>query len=138
MSSEDIDFSCNPSEFNPYQILNVTPDATIEEIQESYKKLSKTFHPDKSYDDINKNVSRQQFESITKAKDILCDTEIRKIYDDFGIKGIQMMKQNIIYNDLKSMQIGKQYRNNDAIQHLLKYYLKRELCQIIYINFFFY
>ena len=101
-SHGDIDFSCDPDDFNPYQTLNVTPDATVEEIQESYKKLSKTFHPDKSLfvvdnnNDIDINqISRQEFEAITKAKEILCDSEIRKAYDNFGLKGIEMMKQNL-------------------------------------------
>ena len=128
MAEEEIDFAFDPEEFNPYQTLNVSPDATIEEIQESYKKLSKTFHPDRgssSFDINTLNASRQQFEEITKAKQILCNSQTRKVYDDFGLRGIEMMQRNI-YHDLKSMQIGQQYRNDEAVSHLIKYYLKRE------------
>eukprot|EP01083_Nonionella_stella_P070659 189162_1 len=121
MASEEEDF-------DPYRTLNVTPDASIEDIQESFKKLSRTFHPDKnstSLDPDTKEISRQQFEAITRAKEILCDRMHRQAYDHFGAKGVDMMQRNV-YNELKSLQIGKQYRNDDAVHHLLKYYLKRE------------
>eukprot|EP01084_Bolivina_argentea_P085657 154833_1 len=128
MSDDDAELSHTPEEFNPYQTLNVAPDATVEEIQESFKKLSRTFHPDRNTNLTNPDtlyVSRQQFEAITRAKEILCNSQTRQAYDHFGIKGIEMMQRNL-YEDIKSLQIGKKYRNDNAVQHLLKYYLKQE------------
>ena len=112
-------------EFNPYQILNVNPDATTEEIQESYKRLSRTFHPDRN--SLNMDASREEFEAITKAKQILSDPQTRRAYDCFGLKGLEMMQRGDVYPELHALQIGKQYRNDDAVRQLLKYYLKREL-----------
>ena len=113
------------SDFNPYQILNVTPDATPQEINASFKKLSRTFHPDRnSSDDLA--ASRDQFQAISRAKDILSNPQHRRAYDSFGAKGLSLMSRGDVYPEINSLQIGKAYRTDEAVEHLLHYYLKRE------------
>lgn len=60
-----------------YKILDLTFEATLDDIKKAYRKLAKTYHPDviKNNADINK------FREIKEAYDILSDTEARKKYD---------------------------------------------------------
>lgn len=58
-----------------YSVLQVTDDATFEEIRKSYKNLVLTCHPDKCND------KEHEFISVTKAWEILSNTAKRKHYD---------------------------------------------------------
>lgn len=64
---------------NPYEILDVNTDCTVEEINISYKKLSKKYHPDMP------NGDHEKFLEIKLCVDILRDPHKRKMYDMHGI-----------------------------------------------------
>ncbi|KAH8392280.1 hypothetical protein KR215_004718 [Drosophila sulfurigaster] len=66
-----------------YAILGVTKDAPSEEIKKNYRKLAKEFHPDKNPE------SGEKFKEISFAYEVLSDPEKRRIYDRYGIKGLQ-------------------------------------------------
>ncbi|XP_037822667.1 LOW QUALITY PROTEIN: dnaJ homolog subfamily A member 2 [Lucilia sericata] len=66
-----------------YEILGVTKNSTDAEIKKNYRKLAKEFHPDKNPD------AGDKFKEISFAYEVLSDPEKRKIYDRFGIKGLQ-------------------------------------------------
>ncbi|EDX04871.1 dnaJ homolog subfamily A member 2 [Drosophila simulans] len=68
---------------NLYDVLRVAPDATDEEIKKNYRKLAKEFHPDKNPD------AGDKFKEISFAYEVLSDPEKRRIYDRYGIKGLQ-------------------------------------------------
>lgn len=58
-----------------YNILNVSPNASVEDIKKAYKRLLIVTHPDK-------NIGREtEFIAIKKAWEILSNPEHRKIYD---------------------------------------------------------
>lgn len=59
---------------NYYQILNVSTDASLEEIKKSYRKLVKVHHPDTGGDD-------NQFKKLSDAYETLSNPERRKLYD---------------------------------------------------------
>lgn len=60
-----------------YDILNLPPDATKNEIKNRYKKLAKMYHPD-----VNSSIEAEQiFKEINKAAQILLDDTKRKNYD---------------------------------------------------------
>ena len=60
-----------------YEILNVAPNATKNEIKNQYKKLVKMYHPD-----VNSSFEAEQvFKDINKAAEILLDDIKRKNYD---------------------------------------------------------
>ncbi len=60
---------------NHYETLNVSKDASFEEIKKSYRKLALKHHPDKGG-------NSDDFKKITEAYDILSDEEKRKNYDN--------------------------------------------------------
>ena len=65
-------------ESNYYQILNVSKDATLEEIKKAYKKLALKYHPDRNIH--NKKEAEQRFKEIVEAYMILSNENLRKKY----------------------------------------------------------
>jgi curved DNA-binding protein CbpA len=61
-----------------YRILNVTSQATTEEIKIAYRKLALKFHPDRHDGDTAKTVA---FKEASEAYNILIDKERRRQYD---------------------------------------------------------
>jgi DnaJ family protein C protein 11 len=80
-----------PSDF--YALLGVSRDATKDDIAKAYRKLAKTFHPDKIRDPDQKKLAEQRFHDIKEAFDILHDEGKRKIYDVYGVAGIKSGKE---------------------------------------------
>jgi curved DNA-binding protein CbpA len=68
-----------------YETLDVSEDATAEEIKKAYRKLSSKHHPDKNPDDVE---ATQRFQSIKEAYECLSDPERRQIYDETGDKTV--------------------------------------------------
>lgn len=58
-------------EYNPYEVLNLDPGATVAEIKKQYRLLSLKYHPDKGGDEV-------MFMRIAKAYAALTDEESRK------------------------------------------------------------
>lgn len=56
--------------FDPYEILEVEPDAPIEKIKKSYRKLALKYHPDRNQDDPE---AAARFIMISKAYECLTD-----------------------------------------------------------------
>jgi DnaJ-class molecular chaperone len=67
--------------FDPYKILNIPTNATVETINKEYKKLAILYHPDKN----TSPDANEKFQNIKKAKDILTDSNKRSKYDKYGI-----------------------------------------------------
>ena len=69
-----------------YKTLGVTRGASIEEIQKSYRKLARKYHPDlhADKDDREKNRAKQNFQQVQQAYDVLSDEKKRQMYDQYG------------------------------------------------------
>jgi len=67
-----------------YDVLGVSRSASDGDIKSAYRKLAKTYHPDKNAGD-EKAVAR--FKEIGEAYAVLSDPEKRKLYDQFGHTG---------------------------------------------------
>src|ERR1700730_9294750 len=61
-----------------YKTLGVDKKATPEEIKKAYRKLARTYHPDRNPDD---KQAEARFKEISQAHDVLGDPEKRKQYD---------------------------------------------------------
>jgi DnaJ-class molecular chaperone len=64
-----------------YKVLGISRGATAEEIQKSYRKLAKKYHPDLNPDD---KAAQSKFKEVQHAYDVLSDEKKRKLYDQFG------------------------------------------------------
>lgn len=66
-----------------YELLNVDPNASTNEIKKQYKKLARQFHPDKAGPEYE-----EKFKEISYAHEILTDQKKRDLYDRYGEKGL--------------------------------------------------
>lgn len=61
---------------NPFEVLQVEPDSTIEQIKKRYRSLSFLVHPDKNQDD--KDRAQSAFEAVNRAWKVLENEQTRK------------------------------------------------------------
>eukprot|EP01128_Nolandella_sp_AFSM9_P006211 TRINITY_DN3140_c0_g1_i1.p1 TRINITY_DN3140_c0_g1~~TRINITY_DN3140_c0_g1_i1.p1 ORF type:complete len:462 (-),score=82.73 TRINITY_DN3140_c0_g1_i1:238-1623(-) len=69
-----------------YEILAVEEDVTIEVLKKQYKRLSLRYHPDKNPNGIEK------FKEIAAAYKVLVSPESRKVYDEYGLDGLEKQR----------------------------------------------
>ena len=67
-----------------YQTLDVTKDASDEELKSAYRKLAQEWHPDKHLDEDKKAEAEEKFKEIAEAYAVLSDEEKRANYDATG------------------------------------------------------
>jgi DnaJ-class molecular chaperone len=72
------------------QILDVSREATQQQIQKAYRKLSLQYHPDKHPGDAK---AAQKFEDVKTAYEVLSDPEKRQTYDLDGEEGLEQANQ---------------------------------------------
>jgi len=70
-----------------YEILNVSPDATQEEIHRAYRRLAREYHPDVSKDP----QAEEKFKEINEAYQVLGDPQRRAEYDRQRRGGLERM-----------------------------------------------
>ena len=68
-----------------YEILEVSREATLEEIRTAYRRLALKYHPDKNPGD---KEAEDRFKQISEAYQVLADTEKRQLYDLYGDAGL--------------------------------------------------
>ncbi len=70
-----------------YDLLGVEQNASKSDLKKAYRKLSLKWHPDKNPN--NKEEASEKFKKISEAYSVLSDPEKKKIYDQYGIDGLQ-------------------------------------------------
>ncbi|SFV51286.1 Chaperone protein DnaJ [hydrothermal vent metagenome] len=73
------------TEFDYYEILEVSRDCSGAELKKSYRKLAMKYHPDRNPDD---KAAEEKFKQINEAYQVLSDDEKRSIYDRYGKDGL--------------------------------------------------
>ncbi|KAI5660303.1 hypothetical protein M9H77_29096 [Catharanthus roseus] len=68
-----------------YSVLNVSKNASLQEIKAAYRRLARKYHPD-----MNKALgAEEKFKEISAAYEVLSDEDKRSLYDRFGEDGLQ-------------------------------------------------
>ena len=71
---------------DPYVLLEIPRDSTEDTIKGAYRKLARKYHPDKGGD-------AKQFLKINEAHQLLTTPELRKVYDQHGMQGVEAFKK---------------------------------------------
>jgi len=69
-----------------YELLGVGRNATADEIRRAYRRLARKYHPDLHPGD---REAEERFKRISVAHQILADPKRRRLYDEFGLEGLQ-------------------------------------------------
>lgn len=81
---------------NYYQTLEVSRDASSQEIKKNYRRLALKFHPDINRDDPS---SAEYFKDLTEAYGVLIDPAKRRMYDFQRVSGFS---RDSVYQDIFS------------------------------------
>ncbi len=73
------------TEFDYYEILEVTKDCSGAELKKAYRKLAMKFHPDRNPDD---KEAEEKFKQINEAYEVLSNEDKRSTYDRYGKDGL--------------------------------------------------
>ncbi len=74
------------SDFDYYEILEVSKSADKSAIKKAYRKMAMKYHPDKNPDD---KEAEEKFKAVNEAYQVLSDEEKRSIYDRYGKAGLE-------------------------------------------------
>ncbi|MFP4133701.1 MAG: DnaJ C-terminal domain-containing protein, partial [Halothece sp.] len=91
---------------NYYELLDVPPDATVEEIKRAYRRMARKYHPDLNPGD---KQAEETFKSLVEAYDVLCDPKQREKYDE-----ITQTKKNKKNRRNTKVSRGKARRSNSV------------------------
>lgn len=74
-----------------YDLLGVKPDAPLDDIKKSFKKLASKWHPDKwlNSSQEQKETAEQKFKDINQAYETLRNEDTREKYNRFGKEGVK-------------------------------------------------
>src|SRR4030042_5617829 len=95
---------------NLYEILNVSPTASTEEIKSSFRKLAQIHHPDKNN---NSSESQVNFQIIYNAYNTLISMEKREEYDTY-LKTSSVIKNSSKYNFKKTKSTQDMVSKNNS------------------------
>src|SRR5438128_1382220 len=85
-SSTAADARAMAKERDLYAILGVERSASADQIKKAYRRLARKHHPDLNPGD---KQAEERFKEISVAHDVLTDPGKRKLYDEFGLEGLQ-------------------------------------------------
>ncbi|XP_041837623.1 dnaJ homolog subfamily C member 11-like [Melanotaenia boesemani] len=106
-ASMDEDFEFNNQDY--YSLLNVSKEATLEELKASYRRLCMLYHPDKHRDPELKRQAEQLFNQVHQAYEVLSDAHSRAIYDLFGKKGLEVEGWEVVERKRTPAEIREEY-----------------------------
>src|SRR5580704_9276776 len=75
-----------PSKRDYYEALNVSREATNDELRKAYRREALKHHPDRNPGDSS---AESKFKEVNEAYQVLSDDDKRRIYDQFGHAGLE-------------------------------------------------
>jgi DnaJ-class molecular chaperone len=98
---------------NPYDTLDVAPNASQEDIRRAYRKAAKETHPDLNP---GKPHAEERFKEINAAYDIIGDAEKRKRYDagEIDETGAGRQPERHFYREYAEADPNKRYSHREA------------------------
>ncbi|XP_019878016.1 dnaJ homolog subfamily C member 11 [Aethina tumida] len=99
----------NVMEEDFYSFLNLPKEASKEEINNAYRRLSLMYHPDKHVDSEAKSKAEILFNKTKRAYEILSDPHKRAIYDSLGMKGLETEGWEIVQRTKTPAEIRAEY-----------------------------
>ncbi|CAL5187644.1 unnamed protein product [Lathyrus oleraceus] len=72
-----------------YAVLNLSPEASDEEIRRAYRQWAQLYHPDKYQSPNLKEAATENFQRVCEAYEILSDPNKRQVYDIYGMEGLK-------------------------------------------------
>lgn len=99
----------NVSEEDFYSFLNIPKEATKDEINVAYRRLSRMYHPDKHLDPALKAKAEVLFNKTKRAYEVLSDPHTRAIYDSLGTKGLETEGWEIVQRTKTPAEIRAEY-----------------------------
>ncbi|KYN37704.1 DnaJ like protein subfamily C member 11 [Trachymyrmex septentrionalis] len=92
-----------------YTFLNISRNASPEDISNAYRRLSRLYHPDKHVDPMLKKEAEILFNRTKKAYEVLNDPHQRAIYDSLGIRGLKTEGWEIVQRTKTPQEIREEY-----------------------------
>ncbi|KAJ8687569.1 hypothetical protein QAD02_023363 [Eretmocerus hayati] len=99
----------HPDDVDYYTFLNIPRNATPEEINNAYRRLTKCYHPDKHTNPSLKADAETLFNRITTAYKVLSDPHKRAIYDSLGLKGLETDGWQLVARTKTPQEIRNEY-----------------------------
>lgn len=99
-----------------YAVLNVSREASPDEIKIAYRGLCILYHPDKHQDAELRKVAQEMFSKIQKAYSVLSDAKLREIYDVYGVSGLEAGQDVALYYGTRAeikAEMESRKRNRD-------------------------
>ncbi|KAK2834182.1 hypothetical protein Q7C36_014883 [Tachysurus vachellii] len=90
---------------NPFEVLQIDPEATDEELKKRFRQLSILVHPDKNQDDPDR--AQQAFEAVDKAYKLLLEPEQKKRAVDVIHAGKEYVEHEMIQKRKQLKKEGK-------------------------------
>lgn len=64
-----------------YEVLGLRRGASVSEVKDAYRKMARTWHPDRYSDPVKKKEAERKMKNINRAYDVLTDPEKKQLYD---------------------------------------------------------
>ena len=98
---------------DPYEILEVTPQADEKEIRKAYRRLAKKLHPDLNPGDA---IAEARFKQVSAAYEILSDTEKRRRFDagEIDASGAERQPRKFYKDFANAGDGGHPYQNTSG------------------------
>ena len=72
-----------------YANLNVSRDASADDIKRAYRALAQVAHPDKHFSPASREAASKSFNKLNEAYEILSCADRRRVYDVYGMAGLE-------------------------------------------------